>query len=383
MKIHRLRSLLKPRLKSLNCIEIDDVQLLRNLSYLESLRPWHAIFPVLKSNAYGHGINLVSKILSKTQVPYICVDSFPEYQIVRDWAKQQVLILWETFPQNYTYYNPKHAAFAVYNLATLRHLASQRSKYRIHLFLNTGMNREWLQRQQLDEALKILQQSSNIQVEWVMSHYANADETNSALNFQQMQNFKVMHYQIKQAWFQPRRLHISNTAGLAKTDDSLFTASRAGIWLYGYNPLHHEDPHFHVLTPLQWALRAYTTIVALQQLQTWDIVSYWWNYVAAEDQTTATVPFGYFEGLPRAVSWTWQFKRKEHYIPQLGRICMNLCSCGTMQLPMQIGDRIEVIGDNHLAPNSIVQLAKQSGTIPYEILVKLQGKTKRVIASNK
>ncbi|USN55235.1 MAG: hypothetical protein H6765_01150 [Candidatus Peribacteria bacterium] len=62
---------------------------------------------------------------------------------------------------------------------------------------------------------------------------------------------------------------------------------------------------------------------------------------------------------------------------------MNLCSCGTMQLPMQIGDRIEVIGDNHLAPNSIVQLAKQSGTIPYEILVKLQGKTKRVIASNK
>ncbi|USN55234.1 MAG: hypothetical protein H6765_01145 [Candidatus Peribacteria bacterium] len=48
---------------------------------------------MLKSNAYGHGINLVSKILSKTQVPYICVDSFPEYQIVRDWAKQQVLIL--------------------------------------------------------------------------------------------------------------------------------------------------------------------------------------------------------------------------------------------------------------------------------------------------
>jgi alanine racemase len=93
MKLAWLRKAMKPKLHSLNTIEIHGEQLLENLKFLSEINTSQAVFPVLKSNAYGHGIELVSKVLSKTDVPYICVDSFPEYQVVRDYSKHKALIL--------------------------------------------------------------------------------------------------------------------------------------------------------------------------------------------------------------------------------------------------------------------------------------------------
>jgi alanine racemase len=106
----------------LNTITIKSSALLHNLAYLQSLQPGNAVFPVLKSNAYGHGLKEVSMILKDTNVPYICVDSFPEYQIVKDYAHKKSLILGETRPENYTTYDPRRATLAVYNIATLKTL---------------------------------------------------------------------------------------------------------------------------------------------------------------------------------------------------------------------------------------------------------------------
>jgi len=99
----------------MNIVWLRKKVLLQNLEYLQSIQPQASIFPVLKSNAYGHGLKQITKILSKTNIPYIAVDSYPEYVIVKKHSSVPILILGETLLENYTYFDHKKATFCVYN----------------------------------------------------------------------------------------------------------------------------------------------------------------------------------------------------------------------------------------------------------------------------
>lgn len=114
-----LRKLFAPKLHSLNTIHIDRKAILHNLSYLQSLHPFDQIIPVLKSNAYGHGLKEVCQILKHSDVEMVAVDSFPEYQIAKKYTKKRVLVIGETDVRNYRHFNRKRASFAVYNISTL------------------------------------------------------------------------------------------------------------------------------------------------------------------------------------------------------------------------------------------------------------------------
>ncbi len=77
----------------MNVISIHKKAILSNYDFLQTLQPHAEIFPVLKSNAYGHGLKQMVKILRKTDAPYLVVDSFPEYQIVKKYSNKQILLL--------------------------------------------------------------------------------------------------------------------------------------------------------------------------------------------------------------------------------------------------------------------------------------------------
>jgi alanine racemase len=77
----------------MNVISIDKKTIFRNYDILHKLHPHDAIFPILKSNAYGHGLKQMVKILRKTDAPFFAVDSFPEYQIVKKFSNKDILLL--------------------------------------------------------------------------------------------------------------------------------------------------------------------------------------------------------------------------------------------------------------------------------------------------
>jgi alanine racemase len=400
-----LKSLFKPSLTPLNEILISRSAILHNLKTLQSLHPWEPIFPVLKSNAYGHGIKEVATILRDTDVPYICVDSFPEYQIVRDYAKKKSLILWETLPENYLAYDPRRATLCIYNPATLRFLWESWKKRTIHLFLNTGMNREGIQQHHLPKILELLDIYPNLVLEWVMSHFANADEIDDSMDLKQIETFKNMLDTIanrcscsplvlgapwgykeglREIWI--KYIHLANSAATLKyTSEQLWcNARRWWLALYGYDPL----PVFPTLPSLdkrraregfvemQPALTLTSTIISTQQLQTWDIVSYAGKRTAKTPCYTATLPFWYFEGLPRNLTNQRWCHHDGLRHPQVGIICMNL-SCyttGTLELP--IGTKVILIWEKK---DDIYMLASLANTIPYEILVWLQASIRRTI----
>jgi alanine racemase len=77
----------------MNIVRLRKKVLLDNLSYLQSIQAQSAIFPVLKSNAYGHGLQHIVKMLAKSDLPYVAVDSYPEYVMVKKYSKIPVLLL--------------------------------------------------------------------------------------------------------------------------------------------------------------------------------------------------------------------------------------------------------------------------------------------------
>jgi len=149
----------------MNMIYVDRSAILDNYTLLKKLQPQAELFPVLKSNAYGHGIKHIAKILNKTDAPYLVVDSYPEYMLVKKYSKKNILLLGETLPENYRHFDYKKVTFCVYNIKSLEALGRSGKPVKIHLFVNTGMYREGANLHSLPEYIALLQKYPHIILE--------------------------------------------------------------------------------------------------------------------------------------------------------------------------------------------------------------------------
>lgn len=373
-----LRKLFTPSVQPMNQIIISKKNILYNLSYLQSLKKNCAIFPVLKSNAYWHWLKQITKILNKTDCPYLVVDSYPEYVVIKKNSKKQILLLWETLDRNYSKFDYKRVTFCVRNDSTIECLGRLNKKIRIHLFLNTWMNREWIDAEGLDKILELLKLFPKIEVTWVLSHLHSADSISDYYLKDQINNFKDMYYKVINSWHTPLWRHIGNSAWLLKIEDDFFNSYRPWLALYGYNPLDPQDPKFKLWEKLKPALSITSTITAVHRINYWDAVSYNATYTANENTKNATIPFGYAEWLPRSTSNKLLFKVRKNYLRQVWTICMNMCCC-LVDWSVQAGEEVELISDDPKSKNSLKNLAEQSGMIVYEILVKFDKSIRREI----
>jgi len=372
-----LSRLFWPSVYPMNIIRINKKNILANFDYLQSLQPEAAIFPVLKSNAYWHWLKQITKILNRTEAEYLIVDSYPEYLIVKKYSRKPILLLWETLLENYRNFDFKKVTFCVYNLHTLKYLWETEKDIKIHIFLNTWMNREWIDEENLTKFLDLLKHLPNIQVTWIMSHLHSADEYWTDSITRQSELFKKMYYEVLKYWHAPLRRHIGNTAWLLKIKDDFFNAYRPWLWLYGYNPLASSDTESKIWNKLKPALSITSRIVGLHNVGYNEWVSYnltWKNYDTT--QRIAVVPFGYAEWLSRNTSDKIYFRIWRKYFRQVWTICMNLCSC-QIDHSTKIWDEIEIISESSESKNSMKNLADQSQTIVYENLVRLDKNIRR------
>lgn len=375
------RRLLKPKYETLNKIEIDSQALVDNFNYLKSCQPAAEIFPVLKSNAYGHGLKEVCTILNQTSAPMVVVDSYPEAQIVYRYFKRQVLILGEMPHRAYRYCRLSRTEFVVYNEETLRYLSRFGKKARVHLFANSGMNREGIK----DLGSFIARNEkylAKVEVTGLCSHFASADKR-SLLNQSQLDNFTAALEALRVSGIFPRWVHIGNSAAALSLDDKLLTAFRPGLALYGYDPFEANDPRAGKAEPLRPALRVYSHIVSLQTVEAGESVSYAEDYHVAAPGRIAVIPFGYFEGLDRRLSNRAKFlvrnEAGDYWARIAGKVAMNLTCLDIGNREAGIGDIVEIVSVDPDSPNSIINLANLLGTIPYEVLVKIQANIRREV----
>ena len=379
-----LRQIKKPKYEPFNRIEILQSNILHNYNYLKSIQPNIEIFPVLKSNAYGHGLKQVCCIFNQTQVKFLAVDSFPEVQIAYKYSNKKILIISEMALGVYKYSDFKRTEYCVYNLKTLEHLANLNKQAKIHLFINTGMNREGIQ--DLEVFLSLAEKFlSKTRVVGFCSHLASADGE-SNLNQLQLDKFIKNLNILKKYNISPRWLHLGNSAACFTLRNRGFkglNAVRSGIALYGYNPFKNDHAQFKKASRLKPALRVFSKLVAIQKVKPGDRVSYNEKFVVHKPTQIGIIPFGYAEGLDRRLLNRAKFlvktKDKKFFASVAGNVCMNLTCLDCGHEKIQIGDEVEIISDNPSAHNSIQNLAKLMNIIPYELLVKLRGDIRREI----
>lgn len=369
MKITKIiKSFLRPNLKHSNYIEINKKNILNNLNQIQLLQEKSEIFPVLKSNAYWHWIENISKILKNTDIKYICVDSFPEYQIVKDFTDKKIILLWETIKENYKLFDFSRTSFCVYNPETIKYLKWLNKEIKIHLFLNTWMNREGVAKENLSGIIELLK-NSKIDVEWVCSHFSSADEIQTLDSKKQIDVFKSMYSEIENNKIFPRFRHIQASTWILKIKDEFFNSHRPWLLLYGYNPLEKEDKFYNKWEKFKWAFEVYSQIISIQRIKKWEAVSYNKTFKASKNTNIAIIPFWYFEWLSRNLSNNWKFKIDWKFYNQVGNICMNLCAIDIEDKEFSIWEKVQIISNNINDENNIYEMSKKSNKILRETLV--------------
>jgi len=287
----------------------------------------------------------------------------------------------ETFSENYQYFDARNTSFCIWNISTLEYLISLDQLFHIHLFLNTGMNREGIQERELDLFLSKLCHTRLV-LEWVCSHLADGDNVDMTDTDKQIREFKRLYIQIEEKWFHPEYRHIAASTGVLKIQDSFFNAVRPGIILYGYNPLTPEDPYYSNGVALRPALDLYTTITAIQETPSGEWIGYNLTNRVDRSRRIASVPCGYAEWLDRRLSNNFSLTIDDQVVHIAGKVCMNISMYDISSTSLKIGDPIKLISSDPDALQSVDEIALKMNTISYEVITKLSPTIRRRIIDN-
>ena len=303
---------------------------------------------VLKDNAYGHGLELVAGLAEEFGIKHAVVKDLKEAKRIKTFFDTILILNGEPIADE-TFH------FAINTLDMLQHV---KPEAQIELKVDTGMHRNGIAMQELDEALRLIKENG-LNLVGVMTHFRAADVLSSEF-FWQQKNFESVKTRVIKAGYGKVRFHSQNSAATLRAkhfDDDMV---RAGIAIYGYNELL-ETFDAPVLKPI---IKLYAKKAATRFLQKSQRVGYAGDFEAPRDMTVSTYDLGYGDGWTRADS-------QDPYItseglPILGRVSMDFISLESEKAQVLIMDNAQ-------------KAAKHFGTISYEVTTGLSSEIERTI----
>jgi alanine racemase len=361
-------------------VQLSKSRLLQNVKIFSDVASGRYVFPVVKSNAYGHGLAEVATVLKDYKTPYLCVQTPQEARLVRRTTNQPSLILGPLFAKT-DFAELADCAFTVSSFAHIDLLEQAKQSITIHIKQNTGMNRQGFELHELADVLKKIKKLEHVDLEGFCSHLSSADDIDPGETKRQEKLVAEGLKIIDELKIYPKYIHLGNSAGATKITDPRINVIRPGIGIYGCNPLLADDPHFTKLSRLQPVLKLTTKISHVHTLQPGEKVSYNGTFIAKKRTTIGVVPIGYYEALDRKLSNRGTFRLPDHDFENCqiaGRVCMNL-TCFVAPKHCNIGDTVEIISSDVSAPNSAINIAKTTKTIPYEVFTRIMPHLPRTI----
>lgn len=355
-------------------IDIFSDALIYNLNQFRKITPHKNVVPTLKSNAYGHGISLIARELEKEDIPFFVVDSYFEAKMLRsDGIETPILIIGFSSLEMILKNKIKDISFTITNLDSLKELSEEiNKKIKIHLKIDTGMHRQGLLLNEVDQAFNIIKNNSNIILEGICSHFSDSDGTNDDFTLSQIKTWNDLVERTKKIFPEIKYIHISNTYGHRYSDKINANTSRLGIGLYGLANIEGLD--------LKPVLEMKTIISGIKNIKIGDTVGYNNTFTAPHDMTIATIPLGYYEGLDRRLSNKGYVKVNGKFCKIVGRVSMNITTIDITEIKnIKIGDPVQVISNIPSDKNSIHSISEISDTIPYEAIISLPERLRRVV----
>jgi alanine racemase len=244
----------------------------------------------------------------------------------------------------------------------------------VHLKVDTGMERIGVHSYSCGPFIEAAVASRHCELKGVYSHLACSDDPSSPMTALQVERFAeaCAHFERLGAPMPPR--HLANSGGVLHFPGTWLDMVRPGIVLYGVLP----DPASQRTIEVKPALSLVSQVVYFKVVRAGNTVSYGATWTAPNDTRIVTIPIGYGDGWPRALSSKGEVLVRGNRMPVVGRICMD-------QFMVDLGadgtayneDEVVLIGAQGGEAISTEAVAQVAGTIPYEILTGLNERIPR------
>ena len=344
-------------------LEVNLKNISNNYNILKRKNPDGITASVVKANAYGLGINKVSKVLIKSGCKNFFVATLNEAIELRKIDNKINIYTLNGLDKNeikfFIKFNIIPTINSIYEFKIIQKL---NKNILICLHYDTGMNRLGMN---FEEMLIIQKKfiSSKIKLKYIISHLASAEKLHNKYNNIQLQKFKKI-----KSIFKNTKLSLCNSSGIFLGSNYLFDMTRPGISIYGGYGNNRSR------SMIKDVIKLKAKIIQIKKINKNETIGYNQTYRAKKSKYIATIAIGYADGIPRIISSKGSVYFKKYKSKILGNISMDstLIDITKFYKKVKIGDYIEIINKK----NDIEVIAMLAKTVSQEILTSFGKRVK-------
>jgi len=347
-------------------IEISKSALLHNLAQYKKYIGTHNILaPVVKANAYGHGMLQVAHICQESpDADWLCVALLSDALLLREHGITKPIFVLGYIDVDPALAAHKHIDLLVYDLAIAQQLNTIGNKhncvFNIHIKIDTGLSRLGVLPHEAHTFIATIRTLPGIALRGIYSHLAESQLEDTTFTHQQLQKFDTLLMQLDLPF---ALKHVANTAATMRFSRNNYNFFRVGAGTYGLWPSEtvknitlQQDPSFTLKPVLTWKTR----IMHIKKVHADTSVGYNRTHQTTKESTLAIVPIGYYDGYDIRYGNKGMVKIGNAYAPIVGRVCMNHTIIDVSNIPpVQIGDEVTLMGADE--PISAPRFAQLTG----------------------
>ena len=344
-------------------------------------KPGTKLMAVIKADAYGHGAVPVAQVLEPVADALGVAILEEGIELRQAGVTKPILILGYTPKPLYhpmIQYDIATAVFTWEMAQQISETAREMGKQaKIHIKLDTGMSRIGFQ--QDEESLEIIKKIAKlpgIEMEGCFTHFATMDEKDKTRAKKQFDRYQEFVARIEAEGIRIPIKHVSNSAGIIEMPEVNLDMVRDGISVYGMYPSEEVEKARLPLTP---AMEVKSWVSFVKTLEPGVQIGYGGTYTTTRETKVATIPVGYADGYPRALSNQGRVLIHGQSAPILGRVCMDQFMVDVTDIPDVVqGDTVTLVGRDDEGYISIEEVANMSHSFNYEFVCDIGKRVPRV-----
>lgn len=345
-----------------------------------------AIMAVVKADAYGHGAIECARKLSREGAAWFGV-AIPEEaaELRQSGIEQPILSLGGFWRGQETLCLRERITPVIFNVESAEMLdraAGERGEVAdVHVKVDTGMNRLGVRFDELAEFADRLKELKNLRVDGLMSHFAAADEASlNDFTNEQIRRFDEAARTFHEKGFRPTWCDLANSPGTLTNPSSWKNTVRIGGALYGIG----KDifPASETVDRLKPVMSVRSEITLLKRVPGGETLGYGCSFKTERDSLIATVPIGYNDGIPRALSNRGRVVVNGEFAPIVGRVSMDLILVDVTEVKnTRLFDEVVFVGKQGGSEITVEEISELADTISYEITCRISKRVPRVLKS--
>ncbi len=332
------------------------------------------IIAVVKADAYGHGAVEISRVLEQIpQVSMLGVSSMEEALELRESGVSAPVLVLGAVPGAMVEQSVKaDITLSIFTSDCLKSLSSSAAKngkqVGFHLKIDTGMGRFGAEEDEAAALARQAREMKSLRLDGVFTHlaYSSAPEKEPTLG--QIDRFNRAVSTLENCGAAAAQKHMANSAAVQRFPESFGNAVRPGIMLYGSS---------FEKKGLEPVMSIKTSVAHIRRVEAGKPIGYGGTFVTKKPSVLATVPAGYKDGYFRALSNRANVSVRGAAAPVAGKVCMDSTTVDVTDIPgVCVGDEVVLFGDGRV---SVDDVAAWAGTVPYEVMTVMGGKTVRKV----